>query len=81
MNKQCKHIEADGYHHCGSYAFNLKKDGIEQGYLCDVHYWKDQAMKAAAHEREACCAIVYGLCESDNVAQRIVDAIKARGTT
>jgi hypothetical protein len=32
-------------------------------------------------EREACCAIVYGLCESDNAAQRIVDAIRARGTT
>jgi hypothetical protein len=35
----------------------------------------------ATHEREACCSIVYGLCESDNVAQRIVDAIRARGTT
>jgi len=33
----------------------------------------------AAQEREACCAIVYGLCESDNVAQRTVDAIRARG--
>jgi hypothetical protein len=30
-------------------------------------------------EREACCAIVYGQCESDNVAQRTVDAIRARG--
>jgi hypothetical protein len=36
---------------------------------------------ARADEREACCAIVYGLCESDNVAQRTVDAIRARGTT
>jgi hypothetical protein len=35
----------------------------------------------AAQEREACCAIVYGFCESDNVAQRTVDAIRARGTT
>jgi hypothetical protein len=32
-------------------------------------------------EREACCAIVWGLCESDNVAQRTVDAIRARGNT
>jgi len=30
-------------------------------------------------ERESCCAIVYGQCESDNVAQRTVDAIRARG--
>jgi hypothetical protein len=35
----------------------------------------------AEAEREACCAIVYGLCGSDNEAQRIVDAIRARGTT
>ena len=35
---------------------------------------------ARADEREACCAIVYGRCESDNVAQRTVDAIQARGT-
>lgn len=33
----------------------------------------------ATAEREACCAIVYGQCESDNVAQRTVDAIRARG--
>lgn len=37
--------------------------------------------KVRADEREACCSIVYGLCESDNVAQRTVDAIRARGTT
>jgi len=36
---------------------------------------------ARADEREACCVIVYGQCESDNVAQRTVDAIRARGTT
>ena len=33
----------------------------------------------AKQEREACCKIVYGQCESDNVAQRTVDAIRARG--
>jgi hypothetical protein len=37
------------------------------------------AALVATHEREACCSIVYGLCESDNVAQRTVDAIRARG--
>lgn len=51
--KRCKHIEADGFHHCGSYAFNLEKDGIEQGDLCDVHYWQDQAKKARADERNS----------------------------
>jgi len=37
------------------------------------------ATLVAAAEREACCAIVYGQCESDNVAQRTVEAIRARG--
>jgi len=37
------------------------------------------AAAAKAEEREACCKIVYGQCESDNVAQRTVDAIRARG--
>ena len=80
MNEQCKFINSKGYR-CGSYAFNLYKEQIYQGDRCDHHYWQDRAVKAAAHEREACCAIVYGLCESDNVAQLTVDAIRARGTT
>ena len=36
------------------------------------------AALVAAAEREACCSIVYGQCDSDNVAQRTVDAIRAR---
>ena len=55
------------------------------GVWVDDGYINDQlerfANLVAAHEREACCSIVYGLCESDNVAQRTVDAIRARGTT
>jgi hypothetical protein len=55
------------------------------GVWVDDGYINDQlerfAALVAAHEREACCVIVYGLCESDNVAQRTVDAIRARGTT
>jgi hypothetical protein len=34
----------------------------------------------AAAEREACAKIVYGLCVSDNNAQEIVNAIRARGS-
>ena len=48
--------------------------------------WKDAALAATRTvidaavlaEREACCSIVYGQCGSDNVAQRTVDAIRAR---
>jgi hypothetical protein len=78
MNKQCKFQV--GKYNCGSYAFNLYKENIEQGDYCDRHYWQNLVIEIAAQEREACCAIVYGLCESDNVAQRTVDAIRARGT-
>lgn len=37
----------------------------------------EHAWFAAVHaERERCCGIVFGQCESDNVAQRTVDAIR-----
>ena len=45
-------------------------------YLGDLERF---AALVAAAEREACCKIVYGLCESDNVAQRTVEVIRARG--
>jgi hypothetical protein len=45
MSKRCKHVEQDGFHTCGSYAFNLYKDGIDQGDLCDVHYWQNKAQR------------------------------------
>jgi hypothetical protein len=40
----------------------------------------DSAMRARlAQERECCIAIVFGQCDSDNVAQRTVDAIRKMG--
>jgi len=27
---------------CGSMSFNLAKENIDQGDLCDVHYWKNK---------------------------------------
>jgi hypothetical protein len=44
--KQCKHNK--GSYECGSYAFNLHADNIDQGDLCDVHYWQDQAENSSA---------------------------------
>lgn len=49
---RCTFKRPDGYG-CGSYQFNLKRDGIDQGTLCDVHYWqargeaRDAVVKAA----------------------------------
>ena len=45
MTQRCKHIQKDGFHTCGSYAFNLWSEGIEQGSLCDVHYWQQKAQR------------------------------------
>jgi hypothetical protein len=39
------------------------------------------AALVAEAEREACAEIVYGLCVSDNNAQEIANAIRARGET
>jgi hypothetical protein len=88
MNKQCKFKV--GKYNCASYAFNLYKEQIDQGDRCDRHYWQDQAMKAAAQEREACIKLVHeGTGEPiqtktlfilQKERKRIADAIKARGT-
>jgi hypothetical protein len=40
----------------------------------------DMIKQAVEAEREACAKIVYGLCVSDNNAQEIVNAIRARGS-
>jgi len=36
------------------------------------------AKLVAAKEQDRCCAIVFAQCESDNVAQRTVDAIRGQ---
>lgn len=36
------------------------------------------AAKATQQEQDRCCAIVFGQCESDNVAQRTVNAIRGK---
>ena len=51
MNERCKHIGKDG-HRCGSYAFNLYKDDVEQGDLCDVHYWQTKAQRKPLTDEE-----------------------------
>jgi hypothetical protein len=43
MNKQCKFKV--GKYNCGSYAFNLYKEKIDQGDYCDHHYWQSKAQR------------------------------------
>ena len=56
-------------------------DGDCSVYDMPEHCFEKFAALVAAAEREACCKIVHGQCESDNVAQRTVDAIRARRET
>ena len=73
--ERCKFKQ--GKFNCGSYAFNLYKEGIDQGHYCDHHYWQDQAMKARADEREACAKVADGFIGCDPIAEKI----RARGET
>lgn len=41
-------------------------------------YLERFAKLVAAKEQDRCCAIVFSQCESDNVAQRTVDAIRGK---
>ena len=43
----CKYEVGPG-RNCGSFAFNLHKEGIDQGRLCDVHYWQTRCQRQAA---------------------------------
>jgi len=70
-----------GNYNCGSYAFNLYKEDIDQGSYCDRHYWQDQAQKARADEREACAKVVEDSPSYDwhKFACESAAAIRARG--
>ncbi len=38
--------------------------------------WAAQTKLAIKEEQDRCCSIIYGMCESDNVAERTVKAIR-----
>jgi hypothetical protein len=81
--ERCKFKQ--GKFNCGSYAFNLYKEGIDQGDFCDHHYWQDQAMKARAGEREACAKVCEELGMATNGMyernHECAAAIRARSNT
>ena len=71
-----------GNYNCGSYAFNLYKEDIDQGSYCDRHYWQDQAQKSRADEREACAELAFEmLVQCEGTDFDVPDAIRARGNT
>jgi len=68
MTQRCKHIQKDGFHTCGSYAFNLWSEGMNQGSLCDLHYWQQKAQRPwvgltddAVEKCVKCCRSADGL--------------------
>ena len=75
---------------CGSHAFNLYAEGIDQGGFCDVHYWQGRAHRAEAQleqeqvalvlaEREALIRYFDGHWRSDWSDGQIIEALEARG--
>ncbi len=61
------------------YADTIYQKGEYHPGWLEVRDQRFAALVAEA-EREACAKIVYGLCVSDNNAQEIVNAIRARGS-
>ena len=70
-----------GNFNCGSYAFNLYKEDIDQGDYCDHHYWQDQAMKARVDEREACAVLVEEMQGCSQYFPHVPDAIRNRSAS
>ena len=75
---------------CGSHAFNLYAEEIDQGGFCDVHYWQGRAHRAEAQleqeqvalvlaEREAIIRYFDGHWRSDWSDGQIIEALEARG--
>jgi hypothetical protein len=44
----CRHKKAGGFHICASRQFNLWKQDIDQGDMCDVHYWQVESERIAS---------------------------------
>ena len=61
---------------CNLIGMRPHLDGIYSESL--VAFAKLVAAKATQQEQDRCCAIVFGQCESDNVAQRTVNAIRGK---
>ncbi len=51
------------------------RQSIEDGEMFTRYHF---AKLVATKEQERCCSIVFAQCESDNVAQRTVDAIRGK---
>lgn len=50
----------------------------DDGVSVPLYTW-EQMQLAIIAEREACCTVVYDHSDNDTSAQRVVDAIRARG--
>jgi hypothetical protein len=59
---------------CNLIGMRPHLDGIYSEAL--VAFANLVAAKITQQEQDRCCAIVFGQCESDNVAQRTVNAIR-----
>ena len=74
MNKRCKHVKQNGFN-CGSYAFNLYMDDIDQGDLCDVHYWQAKAQRTWVGLTDEEAQWLYDNCRTPS---NLIDMVEAK---
>jgi hypothetical protein len=62
----------------GNMWFSFGKGDMDVEHEHLVAFANLVAAKATQQEQDRCCSIVFGQCESDNVAQRTVNAIRGK---
>lgn len=62
----------------GNMWFSFGKEDIDVEHEHLLAFAHLVAAKVTQQEQDRCCAIVFGQCESDNVAQRTVNAIRGK---
>jgi hypothetical protein len=68
-----------GNYNCGSYAFNLYKEDIDQGSYCDRHYWQAKAQRTwIGLTDEDQFNLVHAMNENDWDAVQFLEAADAK---
>jgi hypothetical protein len=70
--QRCKYKR--GAYKCGSFAFNLHHESIDQGKTCDKCYWETRALAAEAK-------LLQGACPAEAQAQAARPRIIVAGQT
>lgn len=80
MSKDCCDFQISENRLCGSYAFNLWQEGIEQKY-CDRHHWQAEATRLRVEvegQRRAAAKLIFdALTDERDALKAEVEALRA----